>query len=156
MTTFKQVPLTCGGHTRPVVHLDFSDVTKDGYYLISACKGEFWRLICNQCALLPWPIFGWKSCKCVGVCFNMTDVDDEMCSKGLHFSCLCGVVRPTGVHSMHVVTFSFRTCRKYLEYPLVYFLGCSPWWLRSCFLFTYRQHDLQVPRLCIHMNCWRH
>ncbi|KAH9633327.1 hypothetical protein HF086_004041 [Spodoptera exigua] len=38
MTTFKQVPLTCGGHTRPVVHLDFSDVTKDGYYLISACK----------------------------------------------------------------------------------------------------------------------
>lgn len=41
MTTFKQVPLTCGGHTRPVVHLDFSDVTKEGYYLISACKGEF-------------------------------------------------------------------------------------------------------------------
>ncbi|CAG9093664.1 unnamed protein product [Plutella xylostella] len=38
MTTFKQVPLTCGGHTRPVVHLDFSDVTKDGFYLISACK----------------------------------------------------------------------------------------------------------------------
>ncbi|CAK1596280.1 unnamed protein product [Parnassius mnemosyne] len=38
MTTLKQVPLTCGGHTRPVVHLDFSDVTKDGYYLISACK----------------------------------------------------------------------------------------------------------------------
>ncbi|KAL4704940.1 hypothetical protein ACJJTC_013397 [Scirpophaga incertulas] len=38
MTTFKQVPLTCGGHTRPVVHLDFSDVTPDGFYLISACK----------------------------------------------------------------------------------------------------------------------
>ncbi|XP_041978551.1 serine-threonine kinase receptor-associated protein [Aricia agestis] len=38
MTTLKQVPLTCGGHTRPVVHLDFSDVTKDGYFLISACK----------------------------------------------------------------------------------------------------------------------
>lgn len=42
MTTFKQVPLTCGGHTRPVVHLDFSDVTKDGYYLISACKGKLY------------------------------------------------------------------------------------------------------------------
>lgn len=42
MTTLKQVPLTCGGHTRPVVHLDFSDITKDGYYLISACKGKFW------------------------------------------------------------------------------------------------------------------
>lgn len=41
MTTLKQVPLTCGGHTRPVVHLDFSDVTRDGYYLISACKGKF-------------------------------------------------------------------------------------------------------------------
>lgn len=41
MSSLKQVPLTCGGHTRPVVHLDFSDVTDDGYYLISACKGEF-------------------------------------------------------------------------------------------------------------------
>lgn len=41
MSTFKQVPLTCGGHTRPVVHLDFSDITTDGYFLISACKGKF-------------------------------------------------------------------------------------------------------------------
>lgn len=38
MANLKQIPLTCGGHTRPVVHLDFSDVTKEGYYLISACK----------------------------------------------------------------------------------------------------------------------
>jgi len=33
------VPLTCHGHSRPVTHLNFSDVTQDGqYYLISACK----------------------------------------------------------------------------------------------------------------------
>ncbi|KAG0650537.1 WD40 repeat-containing strap [Hyphodiscus hymeniophilus] len=33
------VPLTCHGHSRPVTHLNFSDLTQDGqYYLISACK----------------------------------------------------------------------------------------------------------------------
>lgn len=34
----KQIPLTCSGHTRPVVHLAFSDITENGYFLISACK----------------------------------------------------------------------------------------------------------------------
>lgn len=34
----KQTPLTCSGHTRPVVDLAFSEVTEDGYFLISACK----------------------------------------------------------------------------------------------------------------------
>ncbi|XP_015367716.1 PREDICTED: serine-threonine kinase receptor-associated protein [Diuraphis noxia] len=38
MSGFKQTPLTCSGHTRPVVHLDFSDNTDYGYFLISACK----------------------------------------------------------------------------------------------------------------------
>ncbi|KAI8080700.1 WD40-repeat-containing domain protein [Gilbertella persicaria] len=33
------IPLTCSGHTRPVVDIQFSPVTPDGnYYLISACK----------------------------------------------------------------------------------------------------------------------
>lgn len=34
----RQNPLTCGGHTRPVVHLSFSSITPDGYFLISASK----------------------------------------------------------------------------------------------------------------------
>jgi len=34
----RQTPLTCSGHTRPVVDLCFSDNTPDGYFLISACK----------------------------------------------------------------------------------------------------------------------
>ncbi|XP_078481330.1 serine-threonine kinase receptor-associated protein [Ciona intestinalis] len=34
----KQTPLTCSGHTRPVVDLSFSNKTEDGYFLISACK----------------------------------------------------------------------------------------------------------------------
>jgi len=34
----KQTPLTCHGHTRPVVHLNFSGITPNGYFLISACK----------------------------------------------------------------------------------------------------------------------
>ncbi|XP_023017348.1 serine-threonine kinase receptor-associated protein wmd [Leptinotarsa decemlineata] len=38
MANLRQTPLTCSGHTRPVVHLDFSEVTDSGYYLISACK----------------------------------------------------------------------------------------------------------------------
>lgn len=36
----RQIPLTCSGHTRPVVHLDFSDICESGYFLISACKGK--------------------------------------------------------------------------------------------------------------------
>lgn len=34
----RQTPLTCTGHTRPVVDLDFSGITQDGYFLLSACK----------------------------------------------------------------------------------------------------------------------
>lgn len=34
----KQTPLTCSGHTRPVVDLAFSENTEDGYFMISACK----------------------------------------------------------------------------------------------------------------------
>lgn len=36
------IPLTCSGHTRPVVHLQFSPITDGTYYLISACKGIFY------------------------------------------------------------------------------------------------------------------
>lgn len=39
MANLRQTPLTCSGHTRPVVHLDFSGITESGYFLISACKG---------------------------------------------------------------------------------------------------------------------
>jgi len=38
MSSLKQTPLTCSGHTRPVVHLAFSKITSKGFYLISACK----------------------------------------------------------------------------------------------------------------------
>ncbi|XP_075459124.1 serine-threonine kinase receptor-associated protein [Ascaphus truei] len=34
----RQTPLTCSGHTRPVVDLAFSRITPYGYFLISACK----------------------------------------------------------------------------------------------------------------------
>ncbi|XP_068212396.1 serine-threonine kinase receptor-associated protein [Palaemon carinicauda] len=36
--TLRQTPLTCSGHTRPVVHLAFSQLCPDGYFLISASK----------------------------------------------------------------------------------------------------------------------
>ncbi|CAG9811208.1 unnamed protein product [Chironomus riparius] len=37
--SMKQIALTCSGHTRPVTHLDFSDITESGNsFLISACK----------------------------------------------------------------------------------------------------------------------
>lgn len=38
MAAMRQIPLTCSGHTRPVVQLAFSAMTPTGYYLISACK----------------------------------------------------------------------------------------------------------------------
>ncbi|OXA55276.1 serine-threonine kinase receptor-associated protein isoform X2 [Folsomia candida] len=34
----RQTPLTCHGHTRPVVHLAFSAITESGYFVMSACK----------------------------------------------------------------------------------------------------------------------
>ena len=49
----KQLPLTCPGHTRPVVHLGFSNITANGgYFLITACKGEV--LVVSHCALNPY------------------------------------------------------------------------------------------------------
>ena len=45
MSPFKQTALTCAGHTRPVVDLDFSDITDDGYFVISACKGMYFIII---------------------------------------------------------------------------------------------------------------
>ena len=45
MSTFRQTPLTCSGHTRPVVDLDFSDITQHGYFMISACKGSVCQII---------------------------------------------------------------------------------------------------------------
>ena len=39
MSGMRQTPLTCSGHTRPVVHLSFSEITEHGYFMISACKG---------------------------------------------------------------------------------------------------------------------
>ncbi|KAK7107989.1 serine-threonine kinase receptor-associated protein-like [Littorina saxatilis] len=38
MANLRQTPLTCSGHTRPVVDLAFSEITPFGYFLISACK----------------------------------------------------------------------------------------------------------------------
>ena len=37
---FRQTPLSCPGHTRPVVHIHFSGINKDRkFYFISASKG---------------------------------------------------------------------------------------------------------------------
>lgn len=45
------IPLTCSGHTRPVVDIQFSTITPEGkYFLISACKG-------NDLLLYEWPPF---------------------------------------------------------------------------------------------------
>lgn len=34
------VPLVCHGHSRPVVDLFYSPITPDGFFLISASKGN--------------------------------------------------------------------------------------------------------------------
>ena len=51
MSAMRQTPLTCSGHTRPVVHLSFSEITEHGYFMISACKG-----IAQHCQVLR-PLF---------------------------------------------------------------------------------------------------
>ena len=46
MSSLRQTPLTCSGHTRPVVFLAFSSINEEGHYFsISACKGRFLYLI---------------------------------------------------------------------------------------------------------------
>ena len=37
-SSLRQIPITCSGHTRPVVDLRFSDMTPYSYFLESACK----------------------------------------------------------------------------------------------------------------------
>jgi len=37
--TARQTPLTCNGHTRPVVDLHFNPDTTEGSFLLSAAKG---------------------------------------------------------------------------------------------------------------------
>ena len=40
-TGYRQVPLSCPGHTRPVVFLHYSGINADGkFFFISASKGE--------------------------------------------------------------------------------------------------------------------
>lgn len=83
-------------------------------------------------ALLPWPGCWWKTYKCVYgfLCgFSLTDVGCLWRPSLFSLS----VVRSAGLHSVHAVTFSFRTCRKHLGYPLVCFLGASSPWV-SCFI----------------------
>ncbi len=45
----RQVPLSCPGHTRPVVQLHYSESTPSGYYLISASKGMLGASNDNYC-----------------------------------------------------------------------------------------------------------
>lgn len=55
-TTLRQTPLTCSGHTRPVVDLAFSGFTEKGYFLISACKGIY--ITCfTSCFVYPLNIY---------------------------------------------------------------------------------------------------
>ena len=49
-TATRQTPLTCPGHTRPVVCLHFSGVTPSGSYFISACKGKSNIATCVFCS----------------------------------------------------------------------------------------------------------
>lgn len=103
MTTFKQVPLTCGGHTRPVVHLDFSDVTNDGYYLISACKGEF------TISLFGGGLQPSESCiRCWYYFFVGARYETDVVGPSLKLACCTPV------------TFSFRRCRKHLDWTRVF------------------------------------
>ena len=53
-SNLRQTPLTCSGHTRPVVFLAFSEFNSNdaaNYYCISACKGNiliYFKLMMNH------------------------------------------------------------------------------------------------------------
>ena len=66
----RQTPLTCPGHTRPVVHLHYSDSTPSGFFLISASKGE----VTEQAAMISVSLDG--VCVCVCMIRVMMNTDD--------------------------------------------------------------------------------
>jgi len=37
----RSAPLICSGHSRPVPDLHYSPVTEDGFFIISACLGNY-------------------------------------------------------------------------------------------------------------------
>jgi serine-threonine kinase receptor-associated protein len=46
MNNSRQIPLTCSGHSRPVVQIQMSPfVENNKYYLISACKGILFNIV---------------------------------------------------------------------------------------------------------------
>lgn len=47
------VPLVCHGHSRPVVDLFYSPVTSDGYFLVSASKGNALTFDSIFCFYMP-------------------------------------------------------------------------------------------------------
>ena len=55
------VPLTCHGHSRPVPHISFSNLEKDGqYFMVSACKGMMHPSTKSCCLGLTRAKFRWK------------------------------------------------------------------------------------------------
>ena len=71
MSSLRQTPLTCSGHTRPVVQLAFSDITPFGYFLISACKGKFDWLPFRQSIFIILLFCTAKHILDVGLSFNV-------------------------------------------------------------------------------------
>ena len=59
----RQTPLTCSGHTRPVVYLAFSELNDDGsYYSVAACKGMY-ADVYLKCTDVKWELSGPKTSK---------------------------------------------------------------------------------------------
>lgn len=47
-------PLVCHGHSRPIVNLEYSQITEDGVFLISSSKGGLFNL--HHFFLVPFPL----------------------------------------------------------------------------------------------------
>ena len=64
--TAKRVPLSCVGHTRPVLQLAYSGVTPDGIFLASASKGQLLTTRVRVCLCVCVCV-----CTCVRVCVRV-------------------------------------------------------------------------------------
>ena len=72
----RQVPLTCSGHTRPVVHLKYSEVTPKGFFFISACKGDWVHVCTHSTDLVILVVFIWPQWNLSIAGTNVTQVAD--------------------------------------------------------------------------------
>ena len=133
-STLRQIPITCSGHTRPVVDLRFSDVTPYSYFLISACKGTILSQLTNLNLI-------WHNYLLDFVCLL------AFCQMGCR--CCAKAIRATGSARSTVTKVSYFVVTLTFLYHAMFDLVCLFHWCEQVPFgeprWTRRRHELPRP-----------